>query len=181
VQVPRRQSGSRSQVEEGVQFTLQDDYGIDHEYYTILHPAGTGWQLALKLVKLLGPTLGAVLGEINLGNVLESMGEVSKAATDGAELDLSTVGERLSTLAGHILQDQAIVSQVFEHTRRDNIEVMVAFDSAYQGNYGELIQALYQVIKANFGPLFQRHLGKRSTIPQATGGSRTSTATQLPS
>ncbi len=165
-----------------VEFTLDDDYGGKHTYFVILHPAGTGWPLGLKLLKLFGPALGVVMDGANMGSVGDALGAVTKAAAD-MEMNATEMGTTVGVLAGELLDDPALIRSVFEHTNRDTFKLEGAsFDSAYQANYGELVQALYRVIKANFGPLFRRYLGQQSTNRAAIATPvASSTATQAPS
>jgi len=49
-----------------------------------------------------------------------------------------------------------LLDELFRHTFRDGEPVVRIFDSAYQGNYGELVEALVFVLRHNFEKSLRR-------------------------
>jgi len=116
-------------------FELEDASGASVSYSVNFHPAGEGFRLSAELVKLLGGAFAAVVDgegdDVDMGAV---MGALKDLDVDDF-IDLST--------------------KVLKYTHRNGKSMKGhAFDVAYRGNYLELYQALFEVIKVNkFLPL----------------------------
>lgn len=138
--------------------TLVDDYGDTHEYSLIQHPAGAGFDLLARLVEIMGePVIIALIGD---GSSDVDLGELKAAASAmGEEVELSLrgdiIGPQVTTLMRRLLGagGHKLVLELLRHTTRDNQQLgqQVAFDAAFQGNYGELFKALKWVATENFG------------------------------
>lgn len=158
-------------------FTVQDDYGDSHEYFVQMHGAREGWRLAMRILKLAGRAFGMAL-DVTPTKTPDAIRKLKDAADEAglldAEIDGEALGKALSDVAAEILADDSLLFDVLKHTTRDNKDLtnVAVFDSAFQGNYGELITAVVHVLKANFAPLFSRILGGRSVfrLPQVFGG-----------
>lgn len=120
-----------------VQITDRD--GSPHEYMIVLHSAMDGealmWQLAAMAGESLGGVLAAALGG---GGGLES------------EVDFGAAGRDIAT-ALRRSDMTAFRRDVLKHTTRDGKSLAdpVAFNEAYQANYGELLKALREVLRVN--------------------------------
>lgn len=163
-------------------FTLQDDYGDSHEYFVTMHGAREGWRLAMRILKLAGRALGMAL-EVTPTKTPDAIRDIQAAAEGAGLLDASidgeALGKALSDVAAEILSDDALLLDVLKHTTRDGRDLtnVAIFDSAFQGNYGELITAVVHVLKANFAPLFSRIPGGLSgfRLPPGFAGNATET------
>lgn len=160
------------------QFELEDDHGNLHSYVVSYHPARSGWPLGLKLLRILGPALGAALDAVDFGNVPSAIASVSAAAkdtlggggSDSMKIQGTPVGEALQNLAGAILSDGSLIPELLRYTVRDSEQLYPtasddsAFSAAFSANYGELLALIAKVVALNFGPLFTRRLGMSSTF-----------------
>lgn len=100
-----------------------------------------GLKMQARLLRLLGPVLGGLLGSGKSGSVMD--------------LDVD-FGAALGTLA-QVDPDEftALAVDLLASTRRDGKEIGAeVIDLEYAGNYGELYQALAFVVDHNFGNLF---------------------------
>jgi hypothetical protein len=138
---------------------LVDDYGDMHQYYTIQMPAGKGWRLMLRLVRIAGRSIGLAVDSVDYSNLTAKSAEVESILDAG--IDGAKIANALHSLAVQLIDEggEVFLKELFEHTTRDGTELSQTFDVAYQGNYGELFSALYFVLEANFGPFFRRRLG----------------------
>lgn len=128
-------------------FTLTDALGNEHSYEVALHPATQGepimWALVALGVEPIAAALAKVDGaggllDLNLGD-LNLTGSADALAKAIARADLPDLRQR-----------------ILAHTTRDGrpLKDRPHFDAAYQGNYGELARALWEVVKLNrFLPL----------------------------
>lgn len=124
---------------------IADEEGAIHQWTIIPHPGSQGLDLSLKLYGLIVQHAGQAVADF----VMRGEGEGS---SDEAILKaLPGLGAWLSTGA------QPLVYELLRHTRRDGLPLgeRAQFDIAFQANYSELWQGLWEVIKANgfFGPL----------------------------
>jgi hypothetical protein len=106
--------------------TLRDAAGRSHEYVAHMHGAIAGMALGTELMGLLGETVRLERG----------------------------LGACLSGLAQGVVQRGGVglVTRLLEHTSRDGVRLTeTAMETAYQANYGELLEALAWVIEQNFG------------------------------
>jgi hypothetical protein len=106
--------------------TLRDAAGRSHEYVAHMHGAIAGMALGTELIGLLGETVRLERG----------------------------LGACLSGLAQGVVQRGGVglVTRLLEHTSRDGVRLTeTALETAYQANYGELLEVLAWVIQENFG------------------------------
>lgn len=128
-----------------VEFTLLDDAGNPHGYVVPLHPAVEGQRLMCQILALAAGPLAdlATAYQRTDGNGLD------------ADVDLAAVGRQM----GAALASDApprLIRDLLRYTARDGKALAQdgGFNDAYTGNYGELLFALWEVVKANrFLPL----------------------------
>lgn len=130
--------------------TIDDDQGQPHNYLIGAHPASEGLRLASRLFALVGAPFGQLL------DVLVSRGEE-------ADVDLGGIS---SDLARALLEADmpALTRDLLRYTHRDGVDLgnAVLIDAAYQANYGELAEALAEVVEANGFARFFSRLAKRA-------------------
>ena len=141
---------------EPLRTTLADDYGEQHEYFTIQHPGTEGLRLQNRLQRALVPALGAINAR--------SLKTLTSDAEGSTDADVMAAG--LQALQGAFaevvtLLEPDTLKSLLKHTTRDGkpLSSDVVFDMAYQGNYGELYAACWYVARHNFGALLQRLMG----------------------
>lgn len=154
------------------QFSLDDRAGKAHQYRVEPHPAGVGAALALRVQALATEPLVEVLRTIasapglqRLGTALQEGSEQDTTAllADAAgdllrtvkDLDLSTIGRTLSGMLA-TKDGPDLVKQILARTWRDgrSLGEPMDFDAAYQANYGEMLRAVFEVVRYNgFFPL----------------------------
>jgi hypothetical protein len=111
-------------------------------YKVTTFPGRTGARMTFKLAKLLGPGLGSAL------EAGESAGGLMQA-----ELGSKSVGALLAAFTERLDPDRdtELLLSLFSMTWRNGRELTAAeFDSAFAGNFGEMIQALGFVFEVNF-------------------------------
>jgi len=155
-------------------FSLKDDSGAAHQYEVIPHGAGAGWPLALKVLSILGPMVGKSMTglTLDLDKVVKAAADIQQGAGEmfgGSSFNLGTLGYAAGELATALLADPHLVGQLFEHTQRDGQDLTnpAVFDTAYQANYFELMQALGKVVVLNFGPFLLKKLGNSPKLQTA--------------
>ncbi len=122
-------------------FTLNDADGKAHVYRVARHAGGVGWGLTCEIMALASGPLSTVLGALVGGG------------GSGAAIDLSQLA---AALPGAIASLPKLTPRVFAHTTRDDKPLAdpTEFDLAYQGNFWECSQALWEVVQHNrFLPL----------------------------
>lgn len=144
-----------------VRFTVKDREGVSHAYDCTLHPATEGqkvmWQLvALCAAPLAGavkgllPLIDQVKGQGGLAGLLDSSTAIDQLKGGLASIDFAAIGEdvKRSLLTAPM---EKLVEEVLSRTLRDDkpLATRGTFDDAYSGNYGELLSALWEVVKAN--------------------------------
>jgi len=130
--------------------TIDDDAGQPHNYLIGAHPASEGLRLASRLFALVGAPFGQLL------DVLVSRGE-------DAEIDLGGISSQLAKAL--IEADMpALTRDLLRHTHRDGVDLGNAtmIDVVFQGNYGELADALAEVVEVNGFARFFSRLAKRA-------------------
>lgn len=130
-------------------FTLTDKEGNEHLYEVNPHPTKQGSLLMLQICGLLSePALQAIrlfVGEMEDGH---NPGDVDIGAIlDKADFD--KLGGSLRTALLALEPDD--LQMFFAHTTRDgqNLANDASYNSAFQGNWGEFMKALWKIIKAN--------------------------------
>lgn len=121
--------------------TISDADGEPHDYACYQHGARAGMRLAAKLMGIVSGPLGTLAGSGGKGTV-----------------DVEKLGPALRDMAQGIVENGSdkLLDQLFEHTTRDGDKVPVVFDRVYQGNYGELVEAVVFVVMTNFESSFKR-------------------------
>jgi len=160
---------------------IKDDYGGEHDYLIIAHPSGKGWPLLLRLLKVGGKAFNVTVSG-SPSKVAAELGEMIDKYKSMMETEVSKsgIGNLVFSLAADLLESPEIVSGLFAHTARDRGDLSRPddFDSAFQANYGELVFAIVEVIKLNYGPLLSRLLGGASVL-QGLGASLSTAAQKL--
>ena len=156
------------------EFTIKDDYGDEHSYYVVPHDAEDGWQILMRSIEIVGPSLfkmagKADFGAVNFASAIPKMGEASEAFGDvlSNEVDLGGLGDGIAHLASELLRDKSIIGKLFEHTIRDgqhSLSDRATRSVVYAANYGEMVTAIGKVWWANFGPSLSRVLKSKSGL-----------------
>ncbi len=92
-------------------------------------------------------------------------------------------GRALQTIVANIMSagGPKLFLEIFRHTQRDGVHLVnpttmrgTGFDQAYGGNLSEMIEALYEVLKANFGSFVSRppFVGRSEEIVSFMGSLR---------
>ena len=127
----------------------------EHAYDVTLHATRDG----LKIVRALGRVLAGPLGAAvetaakGVGGAAGLLSAVGEGRWAELNIDLSDVGDKIGDAIERLPED--IERQVLAHTLRDGKPLVAGgqytatFDAAYQGNYGELLEALMRVVKLN--------------------------------
>ncbi len=148
------------------EFTLTDAVGNPHDYILTLHPATAGQAVMFQLMALAAEPLGRMLetlvGVEDFMTAIDS--NLSDAVAGVGDMDL---GELLTSIDWAVLGNDirkvlgdpkctAIVKELFRHTLRDAqpMSETMPFDIAYRGNYLEMLNVMWRIIKFNgFFPL----------------------------
>jgi len=130
--------------------TLLDDLGQPHGYLIVPHPASEGLRLASRLFALIGAPFGRIVDAVVAG------GEDAEFNIGGASGELAQ-----AVLSADLPQ---LVKDLLRHVSRDGVDLgnAVMIDVAYSANYGELAEALAEVVEVNGFVRFFSRLGKRA-------------------
>jgi hypothetical protein len=130
------------------EFTARDAQGAEHHYSCPYIPTEEGIDISLWLLANLGSLVSGILPDI-----------IGKLADGGsvADVDLgSAFSSESLTAAGSqwkaaLLSPDArrILKILLRYGARDGAPLASAWQAAYQGNYGEMIIAAFEIIKAN--------------------------------
>jgi hypothetical protein len=126
---------------------------IDNNEYTITQFAGTkSLRVQIKLVKLIGPTLGAFLGSdnLNLSNLDDLM---------GSDISSESISKAVGVFVGELDADMTtgLIMELLSETRVNNKEMSEAlFTDTFVGNFSELYRVLAEIIKFNYSSVFKR-------------------------
>ena len=127
----------------------------EHAYDVTLHATRDG----LKIVRALGRVLAGPLGAAvetaakGAGGAAGLLSAIGEGRWSDLNIDLSDVGDKIGDAIERLPED--IERQILAHTLRDGKPLVAkdqytaTFDAAYQGNYGELLEALMRVVKLN--------------------------------
>ena len=130
-----------------------------HSYLVQEHPAGEGMEIMYELLGLGAPTVlglaaAAIKSEELLRAVLEAMKGVDSEVTMGdlggmlSSLDLGSAGAELGKAIG-TGKAPGLTKKILSRTHRDRQPIARCFDTAYQANYAELLQAVWKVCTIN--------------------------------
>jgi len=154
--------------------TIINDYGEGYVYEVYQHPAEEGFNLMPTILRFAGeagaPLLKAVMGGA-LATDSEEDSPVENVSVDLTSIDFEGVGKALSHLATEIVNagGPKFCLQLLKYTIRRPVNPtqgdegmkmseLVSFNKAYQGNYGELFQAVWFAMDANYGPCLRARL-----------------------
>lgn len=155
-----------------VETTLQDRDGREHRYKTAPFRFDQGMDLKLRVMKVIAKPLGDALGDLLSGPTMpEGQDEQSETAdlTQAVQgLDWSGLGDLLEQIPGRIMDagGAALISEILSRTVRttpggqnDGKDLHLKLNDdlnrsrAYAGgNYGEMYQAVWWILKVNFAP-----------------------------
>lgn len=148
---------------ETVTKTLKDDYGEEHSYTLRQHPAEEGLDLLPVVLRFLGES-GGPLADALFGSKSErELDEFSilDISIDGSKLGsaVTNFGEELAKAGGSEFCKRLLkyTTRTRKNPEGQEVEEKIpdVFGSIYQGNYGELAQAVWFAIEGNFGPCWR--------------------------
>ena len=121
-------------------FTVKDVDGNPHIYHLTFHPPTQGQRIMFQLLAMVSTPGSALAGALLSGESLEDidLGSINWTGL-GAELRDTFASEMTPQLS----------TQLLSFAVRDNVPLTAGFDMAYKANYGELLGALWEVIRAN--------------------------------
>lgn len=121
----------------------------EHTYAILLHPAEEGWPLAAEIASLAAEPFA---------RVIDAWLKTSKDLEDGLDftevlkgLDWGQVGKDVAEALRLLAKRPDLLKKLFSHTTRNGkpLSHPLNFDEAFRGNYKEMGQALFEVVKAN--------------------------------
>ncbi len=152
-------------MREAITVEINDDQGNPHTYVITQRGASEGFDLFGRLSKILAPGIGKGIGNTKITGVGEA-GTAPHGADQppgdelDVDLDLGALGIGFGDVAASIMAEGGarFVQEILKYSTRDGklLSNKVAFDQAYQGNYGELIEATGRVLKAEYGGMLTR-------------------------
>ena len=131
--------------------TILDDSGTSHEYKFIARGAEEGVALMAE-ISAFAPAAISLYGAVAGGP------DVSPQAFD-----------QLAPSIARALSPE-LMRKVLKHAERDRQLACNVFNTAYQANYGELVEALKHALQVDFGSLST--LGKRLSLGDGSAGNR---------
>ncbi len=143
-------------------FEKKDRWGEAHYYVVTLHRATEGTKIALEIIGLLGPTIGAAVknmmseghSPVALLNAFDGEGDEDNDTVVEA-LDIPAITAELQRALMRP-ESYSLVRKLVSQTTRDGKDLKQAgeFDMAFKANYLELVQVLWEVVQLNgFLPL----------------------------
>jgi len=138
---------------EPVEFVLKDDEGESVAYSVVLHPGSEALTLLWSIAQAGAQPLARLL-EGNLGRIIEAM-------TSEQNVELAELVDELDLRLSDAVKDvfgiiqaagaDRLIREFLSHTYRNGVSLKgtKAFDDAYTANYGEMIEAVVKVVKAN--------------------------------
>jgi hypothetical protein len=144
------------------QFTLEDSEGESHTYQLTLHsPLDGGLKIVNRLVTVLSGPLVKVIRTFVDGNVgLDS--EMTEVLSN-IELE-----DEIKSCISEM--DEDMIHEIMKKVNRDgeDLDKEHAFNRAYRGNYGELMEAVWEVVRANgfLSSVYMRIAKKMGIDPQ---------------
>ncbi len=143
-------------------FILKDAKGTEHKYVCVLHGADIGMRISMQmlamglepLAKAASDLLTAEGGLAMLIRALKDKGDTTEATALLLKLDMQGVAAALSPALGKP-EAAVLVKDILAETLRDGVALKGAgLAQAYQGNYGEMYRAVWEVVRRNgFLPL----------------------------
>lgn len=134
---------------------IKDDYGETHVYTLIQHPADEGFDLLTKILKIIAPSVGAILDSLKREDTKK--GEEFNLLD--SDIDAGKLGAALGELSDAIVSAGGVdfCKRLLKHTTRVDSEgteqkVGIHFSKIYQGNYAEMGKAVWFSVEKNFVP-----------------------------
>lgn len=121
-------------------FVVKDVDGNPHSYNLTYHPAGEGQRIMFQLMGLVAAPGSAAAGALLSGDSLADL--------DLGAVNWSGLGDELRRVFASEMTPK-LCREILSYAWRDNVPLTAGFDSAYRANYGELLGALWEVIRAN--------------------------------
>ena len=168
-----------------VEKSIESDYGESIEYVCHQHPGLEGARLFPRVLKLLSGAVGDLMDALDTKSIKADAGKLASAAIeDGdpsllspssllgggsgmgalldADVDMGKLGSALDALSDKLMVDDRLILDLLKYTRRRGPgesgakHVVDNFDTIYQGNYGELVQAVWFALDTNYGAAIRR-------------------------
>lgn len=140
--------------------SIEDDYGNKHTYTLHQHPADEGFELVTTILKIVGSVGGVFIDGIS-----------SEEGEEDPDVNGEKIGLAFTRLAEEIVTagGTSFCKKLLRYTTRTNDnggedKVHEHFSMIYQGNYGELIMAVWFAVDSNFGPSLRARLGSVDNI-----------------
>ena len=167
-------------MQKPVTFTVQSDDGTTRTYMHTLHGAIVGLEIFERLMKAAAEPLGdffAAIGDFDTILAPEAKTE---------DFNFGGMGRAGGVLASNVLKDPGLIQAILSETSVKGVGAVVDhFDGLYQGNFGELAQVLWRVVRDNFGKTFSRQspLGQRlfRFLPSPVTAESSESSTEQPS
>jgi hypothetical protein len=118
--------------------TLEDAKGEETEYRIQPFPAFKGLVILKKLTKILGPSMTTLIG-----------------GSDGTEIDGSNIDKAIELLVENFDGDgvETLVRDLVKSVTKNGQPV--AFDIEFMADYGKLLKLVAEIVKVNYGTVFQ--------------------------
>lgn len=145
-----------------IEFELKSADGEVVQYSVVLHPPSEAqpiiWQIMHAAAKPLASLLEGNLGRLFTAFTSDQEVNIQDLITE-LDLKLSTSVEDIFGII-HAIGPEKFTRSLLTHTYRNGLSLKQTtnFDNAYIGNYGEMLEACFYVIKVN------RFLGVLSTF-----------------
>jgi hypothetical protein len=141
-------------------FELEDNSGEVHEYRLTKHaPMDGGLDIVNSLLEMLSGPLVKLARSFVDGNV----GLDKEAAEVIKEIELE---DEIRKLISDL--DENLIFKLFSNTQRDgnDLDEERHFNKAFRGNYGEMLEAAYNVVRVNgfLSSVYTRALGKMKSL-----------------
>lgn len=115
-----------------------------HEYEIAPFLGMRGWQMQMKLGKMIGPALKEAIGALPKGKVQNLM---------SAEIDPAMIGGAVTSFVDALATNDPegkFAAQLLSQTQRDGVALSEStINKVYAANYGEMFKALIAVVVAN--------------------------------
>jgi len=136
---------------------INDCDGTKHTYELLQHPATKGLILFQRILSSVAHPLGALVSAFqksgSLPDSFEGEAMVKLLLDDG--LDAQVLGVAADLMIQKVGDNMDLFHELLRYTTRDGMALsdQSVFDEAYQGNYGELMQAISWSVKINFSSM----------------------------
>jgi hypothetical protein len=138
---------------------------IDGVKYTVTQfPARKGFQLKVRIARLLAPALKSLLGSFDIGNLTK---------LTNVDINPGMVGQAFGALFESSDPDDILrlVMELLRDTRREGQEIDDGvFDVAFAANYAHLYKVVAFVVSVNYSNLLREVAGLANTISRPGEG-----------